>query len=478
METKKATQEAASKGLLNDSANIAQSTERHKENATKVTEIFAGAQPKVNPNRVPFGAVLSGNYPHKHGALDFPPPADDLKEFPVWGLPQELQDIVKDVSTAYNCTPTIPAVAMITAAAAAMGKNAHATIGNYGNYASLWPVIIGLTSASKSDPASFFIEPLEKADEQAENTYNAELAEWINNGRKGQEPKLHQKIIGVTTDEAMLQILADNNGAGFLYLDEFATMAGSWGRYAKNGNTQIIGILESIFSQKNTKVSTKTHGTTTIRKPVLNLFATTQPTTWARVMRPILADNGGLFERVLPVFVSRQKGKRNRHTISEQSRMVWREYVDRLLHLPATELSEHPSAAEWRIKAEDYWRQRAEIVEEEERNQLGEVQGSIYLKASYTLYRVALIVAVLNGDTVISAPTMRYAAECCQFFVNNQQKAAMMLLKPEQQGLNKTETLRQLLAHYPQANLSQLANALGLGKNGQPWLSGIKNGRK
>lgn len=477
MGIKKATQEAA-KGRINDSANLAQSSERQKENCKKVTEIFAGAQPKVNQNRVPFGAVLSGNYQAKHGALDFPPAAEDLKEFPVWGLPRELQDIVKDVSTAYNCTPTIPAVAMITAAAAAMGKNAHATIGNYGNYASLWPVIIGLTSASKSDPASFFIEPLEKADEQAENTYNAELAEWINNGRKGQEPKLHQKIIGVTTDEAMLQILADNNGAGFLYLDEFATMAGSWGRYAKNGNTQIIGILESIFSQKNTKVSTKTHGTTTIRKPVLSLFATTQPTTWARVMRPILADNGGLFERVLPVFVSRQKGKRNRHTISEQSRMVWREYVDRLLHLPAAELSEHPSAAEWRIKAEDYWRQRAEIVEEEERNQLGEVQGSIYLKASYTLYRVALIVAVLNGDTVISAPTMRYAAECCQFFVNNQQKAAMMLLKPEQQGLNKTETLRQLLAHYPQANLSQLANALGLGKNGQPWLSGIKNGRK
>jgi len=462
-----------------DNAKIVQNVGTSKESAKNVTSIFAGSKAvKADPGRVPFGDILSGKYTAKRSANDFPPSAEYLKEFPVWGLPQELQDIVKDVSTAYNCMPTIPAVAMITAAAAAMGKNAHATIGNYGNYASLWPVIIGLTSASKSDPASFFIEPLEKADEQAENTYNAELAEWINNGRKGQEPKLHQKIIGVTTDEAMLQILADNNGAGFLYLDEFATMAGSWGRYAKNGNTQIIGILESIFSQKNTKVSTKTHGTTTIRKPVLSLFATTQPTTWARVMRPILADNGGLFERVLPVFVSRQKGKRNRHTISEQSRMVWREYVDRLLHLPATELSEHPSAAEWRIKAEDYWRQRAEIVEEEERNQLGEVQGSIYLKASYTLYRVALIVAVLNGDTVISAPTMRYAAECCQFFVNNQQKAAMMLLKPEQQGLNKTETLRQLLAHYPQANLSQLANALGLGKNGQPWLSGIKNGRK
>lgn len=478
METKKATQEAASKGRLNDSANIAQSSERQKENGKKVTEIFAGAQPKVNPNRVSFGAVLSGNYQPKHGALDFPPPAEDLKEFPVWGLPQELRDIVKDVSTAYNCTPTIPAVAMLTAAAAAMGKNAHATIGIYGNYASLWPVIIGLTSASKSAPSAFFIEPLEKYDEQAENTYNAELAEWIKNGRKGQGPKLHQKIIGVTTDEAMLQILADNNGAGFLYLDEFATMAGSWGRYAKNGNSQIIGILESIFSQKNTPISTKAHGTATIRKPVLNLFATTQPTTWARVMRPILADNGGLFERVLPVFVSRQKGKRNRHTISEQSRRIWRECIDGLLHLPVTLMSEHPSAAEWRIKAEDYWQESAEIVEEQERSQLGEVQGSIYLKASYTLYRLALIVAVLNGDTVISAPTMRYAAECSQFFVINQLRAAIMLLNPGQQGLNKTETLRQLLAHYPQANLSQLANALGLGKNGQPWLSGIKNGRK
>lgn len=340
---------------------------------------------------------------------------------------------------------------MLTAAAAAMGKNAHVTIGNYGNYPTLWPVIVGLASASKTSPSAFFIDPFDEYDELAEKTYNAELAEWISNGRKGPEPKLHQKIIGATTDEALLQTLADNGGTGFLYLDEFATMAGSWGRYAKNGNTQIIGQLESIFSQRLTKASTKTRGHAIIRKPVLNMFATTQPTTWARVMRPILADNGGLFERILPVFVSRQKGKRSGHTISEQSRQAWREYIDKLLHMQPVEVSEHPAAAEWRTKAEDFWQQCGECAEEAEPNQLGEVQGSIYLKASYTLYRLALIVAVLNGESIITAPTMRFAAECTQFFVNNQIVAAIKLLHPEQKIGNAQVVpyLVQVIGHKP-----------------------------
>ncbi len=448
METKKATQEAASKGLLNDSANIAQSTERHKENATKVTEILAGAQPKVNPNRVSFGEVLSGNYLPKHGALDFPPPAEGLKEFPVWGLPQELQEIIIDVAKGYKCSPTIPAVAMLAAATAAIGKGVFSIIDNHHNYPSLWPLIVGSPSTSKSGPSSFFFERLEYFEDQAQEAYNAEKANWVNAGSKGLAPKQHQHMIGIVSDEAMLKILSENNGVGCLYLDEFATMAGSWGRYAKNGNGQILGVLESIFSQRRTPVDTITRGSATIKKPVLTLFATTNPTNFSRIMRSFLADNGGLYERFLPVSVDKVKGpkKRERHTISPQSREVWNQYIDRMLHLQRQELKEQPQAAKWREKAEDYWTDCADNAEENEADEsLGQVISTCYTKASYTLYRLAMVVAVLMDEDVINAPAMRYAAECTQFFLNHQIQWATRLIKPADTKLSNAQVARFLV---------------------------------
>lgn len=464
--------------FIND-ANIVQKFGTNKHEAENVTSLFECNKPKAN--RIPFLDVLNGKTKER-GVNDFPPSAEDLSVFPLWGLPCELQDVINDVAKGYKCSPTIPAVAMLATASGAIGKGVESIIDNHHNYPSIWPIIVGTPSTSKSGPSSFFTDPLDEADEQAENAYNAELANWINGGRKGQEPKLHQRVIGVTSDEMMLKILSENNGVGFLKIDEFATMAGSWGRYAKNGNGLILGILESIFSQQNTKVSTIARGTTTIKKPVLSIFATTNPCNFQRIFRSFLADNGGIFERFLPVFVSKVKGKekRKRHTISEQSRQVWREYVDRLLHLRpgGLRLDEHPAAAEWRIKAEDYWQQCGEIAEECEPNQLGEIQSSLYCKASYTLYRVAMVVAILNGDSILSAPSMRYAAEVTQFFLTNQLAAAVKLLRPEESTPNKTETMRYLFYHYPSAVISRLADALKLGESGRVWLTNIKNGRK
>ena len=452
-----------------------------KRDAENITTIFVGAKPKPKANDISFGDVLNCKT-KEQDANGFPPPAKDLIEFPLWGLPQELQKVINDVAKGYKCSPTVPAVAMLATAAGAIGKGAESIIDNHHNYPSVWPIIVGTPSASKSSPSSFFTDILDEADEQAENTYNAELANWINGGRKGHEPKLYQRVIGVTSDEMMLKILAENNGTGFLKLDEFATMAGSWGRYAKNGNGLILGILESIFSQQNTKVSTIARGTATIKKPVLSIFATTNPTNFQRIFRSFLADNGGIFERFLPVFVSKVKGeaKRKRHIISEQSRQVWREYVSRFLHMVpgGLILKEHPAAAEWRIKAEDYWQQSGEAAEECEPNQLGEIQGSLYCKASYTLYRVAMLIAILRGEQIITAPAMRYATEVTQFFLNNQLTAAIKLLRPEGNTPNKTETIRFLFQHYPGAVISRLADALVLGESGRVWLTNIKNGRK
>ena len=450
-------------GDVKNNAKIVQNIDTHKKSGSKVPLGAIGM-----PRRV----LINQNTTKGQSANDFPPSAEDLKEFPLWGLPQELQDVINDVADGYWCTPTIPAVAMLAAACAAIGNKAEATIENHENYPTIWPIIVGMKSVGKSDPAYFFFKAFEEYDQALEDEFNTALSKWLEAKKQGKEPRLKQLTMQGLTDEALLKYLADNNGVGCLYLDEFKTLAGSWGRYAKNGNEQIFGYLESIYSQKPTKVATIGRGLMRIPRPALTMFSTTQPRVYENIMKPILNDDGGLFERFSPVFVERRKEKKKKHTIENKSVKEWQRLVKRLLSMNKTVLTEHESATEWRTKAECYWENMAESAEEDS-GQLADTQCALYRKATYTLYRVAIVVAVIRGEDIITAPAMRYAAEVTQFFLNNQLVAAIKLLLKDEIASNKKAVYRWLAAHKDQLRvvskkgelipptLSQLAAFLG-----------------
>lgn len=462
--------------MENYDANIVQNFGTSKRGVENVTQDIFEAT-KGNKSRTPFMAAINGKAAKERGALDFPPKSEDLKEFPLWGLPQELQDAINDVANGYWCAPTIPAVAALAAVCAAIGKKAKAEIDNHLNYPTLWPVVIGVKSVGKTSPSYFFFKAFEKYDDEEEERYNDELAVWMKDKKQGPAPKYRQRIIQGVTDEAFLKQLADNNGEGCLYLDEFATMAGGWGRYAKNGNVQILGHLESIYSQVTTKVTTIGRGTFRIKNPACSLFATTQPRTYERIMKPLLLNDDGLFERFSPVFVSKRKGAKQKTIIKPETKQNWVRLVERLLHIDEIDLVERPEATAWREKAENHWLQMEEQALEST-GQLAETEAALWHKATYTLYRVVIAIAVLRGDKTITAPSMRYAAEVTQFFVQQQQSAAIKLLDPEENTPNKTETMRNVFYHYPNAVISRLADALKLGESGRVWLTNIKNGRK
>ena len=82
-----------------------------------------------------------------------------------------------------------------------------------------------------------------------------------------------------------------------------------------------------------------------------------------------------------------------------------------------------------------------------------------------------------NGciDTAIGADTMCYAAECLEYFVECGKRVLSAINGAQVRRANKTETLRNLMYHYPSLNISKLADAIHVE---QPWLSAIKNGRK
>ncbi len=460
----------------NYDANIVQNFGTGKHGVENVTQgIFEAT--KVNKSRTPFMAVINGKAAKERDSLDFPPSSEDLKEFPLWGLPQELQDIINDVADGYWCNPTIPAVAALAAVCAAIGKKAKSIIDNYPNYPTIWPIVIGLKSVGKTSPSYFFFETFEKYDDEEEERYNDELAEWMKIKKQGPAPKFRQRIIQSVTDEAFLKQLADNNGEGCLYLDEFATMAGNWGRYSKSGNEQMLGHLESIYSQITTKVTTMGRGTFRIKKPACTLFATTQPRTYERIMKPLLLNDDGLFERFSPVYVYRRKGKKRKSIIKPETKKNWDRLVERLLHIDDIVIVERSEATTWREKAEEYWAEMEDAALDSE-GQLAETEAALWHKATYTLYRTVAALAVLNGDRTITAPVMRYATEITQFFVQQQISAAVKLLRPEENTPNKTETMRYLFYHYPSAVISRLADALKLGESGRVWLTNVKNGRK
>ena len=92
MENKKSGLGAAGT-MENYTANIVHNFGTSKHGAENVTQDIFEAT-KGNKSRTPFMAVINGKAAKERGALDFPPKSEDLKEFPLWGLPRNSKTLL------------------------------------------------------------------------------------------------------------------------------------------------------------------------------------------------------------------------------------------------------------------------------------------------------------------------------------------------------------------------------------------------
>ena len=390
-------------------------------------------------------------------------PADDLKEFPTWGLPNDVQRIIKDVADGYQCDPSIVTAAIFSAAGTALGKSVVGISDNYRNYPALWFVIVGKASRGKSKPVEWIYRPLMDYDLAGYKQYKAERIQWESLPRelRGDAPRSHTKIAGNITDEKLLYKLADNDGALCWFHDEFATLLGGMGKYASGGAGMIVGCLLSIFSGGRFSKESVSGEPFMIDEPALNIISTTQPAELKRLMKPYLQN--GFFERFLFVNVDDMVPDYKPVIIPEITKQTWTEYLDQLLRNDVTELREHGAAYGIHVAAMNRWR-------EEERNMMGfdsgdlfeDVSCSLLEKANYHLCRLSIIAARLNGESIITAPVMQYSVDCVDYLLNGQKGALGNILHGDKRGEpTLADTIRQLQRLKPDLNQSALARAIG-----------------
>lgn len=390
-------------------------------------------------------------------------PADDLKEFPVWGLPDDLQQVIKDVADGYQCDPSIVTAAIFSAAGTALGKSVVGISDNYRNHPALWFVIVGKASSGKSAPVEWVYKPLMEYEIAEHNRYKAERMQWesLSKETRGEAPRLHSRIAGNITDEKLLYKLADNEGALCWKHDEFATLLGGMGKYSNGGAGMIVGNLLTIFSGGNFSKESVSGDSLMIESPALNIITTTQPSVLKKLMTPYLQN--GFFERFLYINITGKVPEYKPVIITDETKRIWTEYIDRLLRNDVRELVEHPAAYDIHVKAMNRWRNEERfLMMDAGSDQYDDVCCSILEKTNYHLCRLSVIVARLRDEGIITAPTMNYSVDCCDYIIKGQKDALFKIMYGEKRGEpTLADTISQLYRLKPDLNQSELARALG-----------------
>lgn len=406
------------------------------------------------------------NYDTDRGDIDFSildnpgTPPDDVRELPIWGLPNELQSVIGEVQCGYQCNRDFAVASMFAAAATMLGKRVSYTFDSYDNFPCLWIAIVGNSASGKTAPISFFFKPIELMERDAFKEYRREVQQWEQQDPKEREakPEYHHHLINNPTDESVLYELSVN-GSCCWKADELRTIFDNWGKYAKGGGGAIVGNLLSIFSNQDVSITRATSEPKYLEDPNLNIVGGTQPSILKKTMggnKGFLDD--GLFQRFLYVFpdvtdVPQYSGVQ----ICDYVRTVWNDTCKRLADVSG-EITETPEAKELHIQTINRWRDHCN-------SQYKDIpaMSSLLRKLEIHLCRWCIVAAVLSGSKTITHDIMKYSIECMDYFRLCGEKAFCLIVGDEQpKEPTKGEVFKLLRKWYGDFNQSKMAEALNI----------------
>lgn len=448
--------------MKNDSLSTENPTPRPKAYLLSMPRILINApmEPKEAKWRPGGGTMAATEY---------------LKQFPTWGLPEDLQQVIREVADGYQCDPSTVTATIFSAAGTALGKSIVGISDNYRNYPALWFVIVGKASCGKSAPLDWVFKPLMDYDAEAYKVYKASRIQYEAEAKesRGEPPRLLSRIAANITDEKLLYKLAENNGALCWKHDEFASLLGGLGKYSNGGASMIVGNLLSIYSGGDFTKESVSGEPLFIPSPALSIISTTQPSVLKKLMAPYLQN--GFFERFLFVNIGGKVPDYKPVIISQEARRIWMEYIDGLIRNDVAEIREHAAAYDIHVAAMNRWREEERVLMEaaDDGDLFAEVSCSILEKANYHLCRLSIIAARLNGDEMITAPIMQYTVDCVDYLIAGQKVALLKILHDDKRGEpTLMETIRQLYRIKPGLNKSALGRALGVS---QAYISKVIN---
>ena len=388
-------------------------------------------------------------------------PPEDVKELPTWGLPEDLQNVIDDVSKGYRSHRDFVVSSLMCATACVVGKRVTAHYDNYTNHATLWLMTVADSSRGKSKPLKFFFKPIQEMENDAYMTYKQAIKEWRANKCEGEEPIYHRRLIGNATDEVVLKALTEVEDLCW-YNDEMRATIESWGLYKNGANGVLVSILMSIFDNEPTSIDRMSRDSSRAEHPNLSMVGTTQPSVLKQMMGKKGYDKDGMFQRFLYSFPERKKRPaRIKHIMGDRSKILWHKYVKQLCSCSFPDLYETQVAQKMHDDILVKWDAQAD--EYEEHGMIA--MGSYVDKLNYQLCRWSACVAVLRGDQSIGADVMKYSIECMEYFKWCAERAYCVIVNDEgvQREPTRAEVFKLLQKWYGDTlNQTKLADALGM----------------
>lgn len=351
---------------------------------------------------------------------------DTLDTFPSYHLPDELKAVVDAVCKNRNADPAGAWASLLAVAGASLGKTCLGHFGSDTDWGALWWVLDGGPGTNKSPIVKFFISPLRRYEREAYDRYCADLEQWASIPKKdrGDEPRLKSLVADNITDERFFAKCCDNGGAIFWAVDEFDGLINGLGQYSKNGSPAEAN-LKTMYSQEDISRETVGGRPMLIPSPAVTILTTTQPDMLARIMRKYIDRGDGFFDRFLFVPMGTQSPTKEEPPIPDDIRRLWQSYVDRLLHNQLADIYEDEEARTVRLEAKHKWQVQCVIHEGlavQNNDPIYNRVASLYPKGHYTLCRLAVVVARLRGESIITAATMRYCVALTEYLLHQQTK--------------------------------------------------------
>ncbi len=387
----------------------------------------------------------------------------EFTELPIFGLPQNLQDIIAMVSKGYDSPREFSVVSAFAVISTVVGKNVLSNDGVHENFSSCWFCIVANSGVGKSDPQKFFTKPLLEADRKSFEQYRADCKHYESLSKEEQQqtekPRFSKFLLDDSTPEKRNEYLSYNNGM-LQNTDELKGFFDNTNRYSKSGE---ISQLLSISDNTSFACDRVSKESMLVDSPFLNILGGIQPNMLHKCFSEGLIDNGFIY-RFLFVYHNgngqRTFGRKQFNTKELQTQWSAFLYDLQTHYSNQTELCFSDEALNLIY---DYGNN---VVNVNKQNTADDRVCATYDKSMVCLERVALITAIANKRVVITADDVRYALACTNYFVSCTLQVLQKIdsSNAKQIPLSTQELIGRFFERFPELKVLQATMNKAIGK--------------
>lgn len=388
-------------------------------------------------------------------------------EIPINGLPEDLQNQIKERAEIYGVPQDFFTASILSAAASILGTKVTLK-GKYDNTARLWFIFVAPSGTGKTEPAMQAYRPIIEEDDRLYDEWKEDYNKWKAAQQIAKmsgadfderEPRLEQRVLNDATPEGLLKSLEGNPNGVTIVRDEILGFLTDNSRYNQNG---FIQQLLSSWSGVPIQINRKSEQPVRIPDPFINLIGGVQPGVFSGLAKGG-NDTNGFLQRCCFVFPDeRIRAPYQRKEIDSQREIDYRRVLGRLRDIP--------SGTEYRLslEAEDSYAEYYNSLSLQILDEKSDYQKEALAKANIIALRVALVVHCLHNSTQSEIPQsiLEYGISVSKYFSETQKRIGKLLSERNTVTRNIKPTREELIGlvhdEFEIKNKQQFAESLGI----------------